>query len=229
MKDQVNLVEIMRKKYRHLPYVLLGHSMGSFIARRIAAEYTGLLDGVLICSTAGPQIHAGAGKLLASAVEKFTAQEKPCPFIGKIAFAGYNKKTGSTIPNSWLSRDKKIVETYNNDTLCGFAFTPSAYRQLFECIQKVNEPAWFDSVEKSLPVLVACGDADPVGSYGEGPKAVYEGLLDAGLCNVCLKVYPKGRHEILNELQKEEVYEDFYSFIFEVSQGVLESRNSSLI
>ena len=121
------------------------------------------------------------------------------------------------------------MEAYNNDPLCGFAFTPSAYRQLFECIKKVNAPEWFDSVDKSLPVLVACGDADPVGSYGEGPKAVYEGLLDAELCDVRLKVYPEGRHEILNELGKEEVYNDFCTFISEVAQGVVESRNSSSV
>ena len=91
VKDQVNLVGIMRKKYRHLPYVLLGHSMGSFIARRIAAEYTGLLDGVIICSTAGPQTPAGAGKLLASAVEKF-----PVPLSERSHLRDTTKKQEAT-------------------------------------------------------------------------------------------------------------------------------------
>lgn len=220
VEDQLKLVEMMRKTYKHLPYVLLGHSMGSFVARRFISEHHGVVDGAIICGTAGPGMPVGAGIFLSKLVGLFTPAKKQRPFLGKVAFAGYNKKTGSDTPNSWLTRDEEIVKKYNDDPLCGFAFTPSAYAQMFECIKLVNSSDWAKSVEKSLPLLVTAGKEDPVGNYGDGPTKVYDMLKDEEVSDVQLRLYENDRHEILNELDRDQVYADFLEFIVHVAQGV---------
>ena len=239
MNDQKLLIDIMRKKYRYLPYIVLGHSMGSFVLRKmmigkpdttmdgsfsssLKVGYPDAMDGVIICGTAGSGNPLGVGILLAGIVGKF--KNTPSPFLGKIAFAGYNKKTGSKIPNAWLTRDSEIVSAYNADPLCGFSFTPSAYKQLFEAIKTVNDSDWAKTVPAGLPTYVIAGDADPVGNYGEGPSEVFESLVEAELCDVDMKLYPGARHEILNETCKEEVYEDILNFILRVADGVKEAK-----
>ncbi len=222
--NQRLLFDLMRRKYCSLPYILLGHSMGSFVARRYMLCHKDTVDGVILCGTAGPGMPAGLGVVLSRLVSLFISDAKPSPFIGRIAFAGYNKRTGSSVPNSWLTRDSETVRAYNKDPLCGFPFTPSAYRQLFEAIKEVNSAEWANEVPKSLPVLVASGDNDPVGAYGIGPSRVYEALKDAELCDLSLKLYPGARHEILNETNRKEVYGDFLSFILHVTEGVRAAR-----
>ena len=226
VSDQLRLTDMMREKYKHLPYVLLGHSMGSFVARRYISENKGKIDGAIICGTAGPGQPVGAGIALSKIVGVFKNETKPCPFLGKIAFAGYNKRTNSDNPYAWLTRDEKIVDAYSKDELCGFSFTASAYKQMFECIKIVNAPEWAGKVDKSLSVLVTAGKEDPVGSYGEGPQKVYEALKDAEMYDVQFKLYDDCRHEILNELNKEEVYGDFLAFILHVVEGVRALKNA---
>ncbi len=220
LKDQRQLILEIRKKYRHLPYVLLGHSMGSFIARRFISEYRELIDGVILCATAGPGTPASLGVTLSSVVGIFSGKLKQSKILNRIAFAGYNKRTGSNTPNAWLTRDEKIVNAYNTDELCGFCFTPSAYKQLFQCIKTVNDKLWAESVDQSLSVLIAAGEEDPVGAYGIGPRKVFDALVEAELTDVTLKMYPGCRHEILNELNRQEVYKDFLDFVLKVTENV---------
>ncbi|MBQ9467848.1 MAG: alpha/beta hydrolase [Clostridia bacterium] len=216
--DQAKLAGMMRDAYPGLPYILLGHSMGSFVARRFIVEHRDLIDGAIICGTAGPGMPVGAGIALARFIGVFTPDTAQRPFLGRIAFAGYNKRTGSDDPSAWLSRDESTVKKYNDDPLCGFAFTPGAYAQMFECIKTVNAEEWFKKVDKDLPVLVTAGKEDPVGNYGDGPTKVYNALAANGLMDVRLKLYDEDRHEILNELDKETVYRDFVDFILHAAR-----------
>ena len=220
--DQRLLVLEMRKKYKHLPYILLGHSMGSFVTRRFISEYRDLIDGAIICGTAGPDSPAGVGVVAAKiggALKGKKKRKQPSTLLAFLAFGNYTKRTGSKDPSSWLSRDPEIVAKYNADPLCGFAFTPTGYRQVFECIKKVNDESWAPSVDKSLSLLVTAGEEDPVGSYGKGPRRVYDMLKDAEIGDVELKMYPGCRHEILNETNRDEVYADFAAFILRVAEN----------
>ena len=81
----------------------------------------------------------------------------------------------------------------------------------------VNQKSWFASVKKDLPILIVSGEEDPVGNYGKGVKAVYDGLIDAGCTNVSLKLYPYMRHEILNEVERETVYLDIENFLLSLT------------
>ena len=227
VEDQKKLLEEVRKTYKHLPYILLGHSMGSFVARRFISEYRELLDGVIICGTAGPDTPAAFGVAFASIVGAFSKKKKPNKLLAGVAFGSYNKKTGSKKLNSWLTRDETIVDAYNADPLCGFAFTPSGYKQVFECIKTVNAPEWAGTVEKRLSILVTAGEEDPVGSYGKGPRAVYDALKEAEIDDVELKMYEGCRHEIHNELNKDEVYADFLAFVLRVADGARALRQGA--
>ena len=220
--DQRLLVLEMRKKYKHLPYILLGHSMGSFITRRFISDYRDLIDGAIICGTAGPDSPAGLGKAVAGIVSFFKGKrnaKKPSMILAVMAFGSYNKRVPKNDKSNWLTRDAAIVEKYGSDPLCGFPFTPSGFRQMFECIKIVNSEEWAPSVDKSLSLMVTAGEEDPVGSYGKGPRRVYEMLKDAEIEDVELKMYPGCRHEILNEINKAEVYADFAAFILRVADN----------
>ena len=105
-----------------------------------------------------------------------------------------------------------------------FTFTAAGYCDLFRMINEVNDDEWFSSFRPDLPVLLTAGDKDPVGENGEGVKRTAERLDDAGVCTVKLKLYPDCRHEILNELNRDEVYADILSFVDEVSDGVIKAR-----
>ena len=127
---------------------------------------------------------------------------------------GYNKKFGKGCdPNAWLTRDKDVVASYNDDPNSGFVFTLRAYRDLFTLVDTVSRRDWASRVPSSLPLLLISGDMDPVGNYGKGVKTVYDRLVSAGVEDTSLKLYRDMRHEILNEIDKETVWEDILKWI----------------
>ena len=116
-------------------------------------------------------------------------------------------------PFDWLSRDSRTVESYMVDPYCGFVFSASAFGDLSTGVYRANKKAAFEGAPKDLPVLMISGDRDPVGDYGRGVKKVYDHFCQAGMERVELKLYPGGRHEMLNEINKEQVYDDVLQFL----------------
>ena len=110
--------------------------------------------------------------------------------------------------SAWLSRDDEVCRRFQADPLCCFPFTAGGYRDLFTGLREISAPQWAGRVPKELPVLLIAGEEDPVGNYGQGPQQVADALRVAGVRRVELKLYPGMRHEVLNELGKEEAYED---------------------
>lgn len=221
VRDHALLTDtVVRKTYRHLPLVLYGHSMGSFVARKYIKEYSDKVDGVIISGTSGPDTPAWLGSAIASVVGFFKKETSPSPLIARLAFMGYNKKFARPVKShSWLSSVDEVVDAYENDPLCGFPFTAPSFRQMFDCIKEVNSDDWFDNVPLSLPMLLVSGSLDPVGNYGRGPKTIFDKLTDRELSDLSLKIYEGCRHEVHNEFKKEEVYADMLSFIERVKDG----------
>ena len=213
--DVCKLSCLMKKEYPALPLVLFGHSMGSFIVRAaLEGADTSLYRAAIICGTGGPETPAGAGKLLAALLMRLYGEEHRSPLVKRIAFAGYNKRCGKGCDkNAWLTRDAAVVDRYNADPLCGFPFTLRAYHDLFTLVERVSRKDWAGKIAKDLPILVVGGAEDPVGNWGKGMEAVATRLTEAGNADVTLRLFPDMRHEILNEIDKEQVWSELYEWI----------------
>lgn len=192
-----------------LPLFLLGHSMGSFVARDYISQYGNELDGVIIMGTAGPNPALGAGLSLAKMLRRTKGELHRSRILHDLAFGGYNKRIKH--PRStyeWLSRDLKTVAKYADDPYCTFIFTTRGFEDMFTLLGRVNEEGWAATVPTDLPILLVAGEADPVGDYGKGVTTVYNRLEMAGVKDLVIRLYPEMRHEILNELGREAVYTD---------------------
>ncbi len=210
VEDERALTELIKAELPDLPIVFFGHSMGSFIAREYISRYgkDERIKGAVICGTSGKNPAAPIAITLAGAIAKAKGSRYRSKFIDKIAFGPYNKKCEGRTAFDWLTNDTAIVDAYIADKYCGFLFTAAGYKDLFTILNKVSGKDWFNSLYKELPLLVVSGEDDPVGTYGNGIKQVYNDLKLAGQKDVTLKLYPNMRHEILNEIDRATVYED---------------------
>ena len=131
-------------------------------------------------------------------------------------FGAYNKRIDSRRTLfDWLSRNEENVQSYIQDPLCGFTFTINGFQTLFQLIWNLHDEKRLQEMPKRLPVLFLSGEEDPVGNYGRSVKQVYESFLRVGLGNVQIKLYPGDRHEILNEVDRADVYADVYRWILQ--------------
>lgn len=224
LPDDLHILNgIVRKTYRSLPYVLLGHSMGSFVAREYIVKYSDI-DGAIICGTSAGNQPLGLAKGIASFLARVRGEKYVSKALAKLSFSGYNKLfSKENDPDSWLCSDPDVRKRYRADPLCDFTFTVSAYRELFTMLADISD-GWAEKVPQSLPVLLIAGDSDPLGKNGEGIKEVYGRLEDAELCSLKMKLYPGGRHEILNDVMKNTVFADIADWVREVSEGVYACR-----
>lgn len=215
VEDVYALTEKVKAEYPGLPVILFGHSMGSFVAREVLARHGEAYLAAVICGTGGPEAPAGAGKAMAKVIMVFRGERHRSGLLKNIAFAGYMKKTEKGAPaNAWLTHDYKIVDKYNADPFCTYTFTVRAYHDLFTLVAWANDKKWANRLPKDLPCYVTAGEEDPVGAFGKGPRTVADRMVAAGMKKVTLRMWPGMRHEILNEIGKEEVYRELNEWIF---------------
>ena len=214
--DMKSLHDEAVKDYPGLPVFLLGHSMGSFLARKYITKYGKELAGCILSGTSGSNPALGVGLMLSSIQKKIKGDKSIGKFLTFMAFGSYLKKIDSPVnANAWISRDDEVCKEYQNDEYCGFKFTASGFYDLFTLLKEINEKDWPEKVPKELPIYLFSGSEDPVGSYGKGVEEVFENLKKTGHGDVIMKLYEGGRHEMLNELNKEEVYEDTLKWLQE--------------
>lgn len=214
--DTYKLMQDTMAEFPSLPYVLFGHSMGSFMARTILAQYPDSgISAAIICGTGWqPRF---ALPLLIKVVEgmcKKNGEQNPSEQLQQMIFGGYNKKIAKPrTASDWLTRDEAIVDAYVAHPLCGFTPACGLLRDMMKGIYYVEQPENLAKMKKHLPVLFIAGTEDPVGPYGKGVEKAAAAFIKAGMSNVSLKLYPDCRHEILNELNKQEVYDDICSWL----------------
>ncbi len=208
---------ILCQRWPNTRQVMLGHSMGSFLAREyvLQAGYD-KLDGLVLSGTGftSPAL-CGVGLTMARAACAIGGEKKPSPFIDRIAFSGNNKtfKPARTSLD-WLSRDEKEVDKYIADIYCGFVFTGRGYRDLFQGLKLLTKLDRLDKVPKRLPVLMISGEKDPVGGKDlSGMRAVAGQYRQAGFGDITIKTYADGRHEMFNEINRDEVRADLLAWL----------------
>jgi len=202
-----------KQRFPNLPFFLIGHSMGSFLARLYATRFAFELDGLAILGTGGPNPLLPLGRFLARCVRRFHGPRYRSRFIAKLAFAGYNSHLEKNAPNAWITRDEARRKAYDSDPLCGFTFTVQAYLDLFDMVEQSNSKAWFAEYPKELRTLIASGTGDPVGARGQGPTYVAENLKKSGVTRVDLYLYEGARHELFNETNREEFFGDLIGWL----------------
>ena len=222
VRDVHRLKKITEEQYPQVPYIILGHSMGSFIARNYLCRYGSGIDGAVIVGT-GMQ-SAGlifASKAMAGIQKLFCGSKHVSHFIDKAAFGGYNKRIDSPRTSSdWLSRNTENVDRYIEDELCGFTFTVNGFQTLFELIRRLQKQENLEKVPQNLPILMVSGAEDPVGDYGKGVHKACDSLKRAGVKNITVKLYENDRHELLNEDDAEVAMEDIWQWICKEIPGV---------
>lgn len=203
----------MAQRYPELPYFLYGHSMGSFLARLYARRFGRCLSGLIISGTSGKKHAAALGKTMARVIVSAKGPRYISQKLYEMSNGSFAKAFSADGSSGWLSRDREICASYAADPACSFRFTASAYYELFDMVEACNTPDWYSGFPKELPVLLVSGDKDPVGGFGDGPREVYTGLVRAGIRDVRLDLYPDGRHEMHNEINREEVFQAELSWI----------------
>lgn len=220
--DSFELDEAIMKNHPDLPHFIFGHSMGSFITRCAISRYP-VYDGAVICGTGYSQGLLGLlGRAIANHhVKKWGARMKD-DGLDKLAFSSYDKPFKGEGKFAWLTRDASERKKYIDDPLCGFVCSSSFYRDLIDLITMANDKARSQRIPRNLPILIVSGDKDPVGSFGKGVLKVENFYRMLGINNLKVRLYEGARHEIINETNRKEVYEDIGAFYL----GILEKINA---
>jgi Putative lysophospholipase. len=208
----------IRKKFPGIPIILLGHSMGSFLARRYIQKYPDTVIAAIFSGTGGnPGILGKAGLWLAKREMKKNGKKSPSPAMDRLIFGSYNKQVENVATRfDWISRDRQVVEAYVADPFCGFICTSGFFYDLLWGLLEIHKDANIRKTPADFPILFLSGEKDPVGGYTRGVKQAIRQYEKNGMTNISCKFYPDGRHEMLNEINKNEVYEDVFRWIREV-------------
>lgn len=223
--DIYEVTKKIKAENEGVPYFLLGHSMGSFYARQYFAEHGEELDGIIIMGTGGqPAILARTGLALTFIMAKMKGWHYRSKLIDNMAFGGYNKRfEPARTSKDWLTKDETIVDTYISDERCQFIFTLNGYRSIFTALIKLSKKSYLERMPKSLPVLLISGKEDPVGNFGKSILKLEKRYQRLGIEAVTCRLYETDRHEILNELDRDTVYEEIGDWLLDkvVKEGCI--------
>lgn len=214
-EDAYELSLKISHNHKKIPLFIFGHSMGSFLLRTVITKHPELYQAAIICGTgAGQGIKGKAGKLFAKQLIKNQGAKTPSPLMTNLSFGAYNKAFEPTKTSSdWLSRDEAEVQKYLDDEYCGFICSAQFFHNLLEGIAYANSKKQAKRIPRDLPMLIISGEQDPVGNFGKGLRKVYKQYRGVGISDITLKLYPGARHELLNEINREEVQQDVLSWI----------------
>lgn len=218
--DLFLLNTIIRKENRSKKVVLLGHSMGSMLARRYVQRYKGI-DGLILSGANGKPFLNEIVALLISLFEtSFFGRKHLSKILFFLQFGSYNLYFNNEEKLfSWLSSDREKVLDYKNDPYCGVPVSSAFFLDMILGYFRLSKFENIKKTDKNLPILFISGKNDPVGNFGKGVLESFNLYKKAGLKNVSVKFYENKRHEVLNETNRYEVYDDI---VYWIKKNVLE-------
>lgn len=207
-------------RYPDIPYFMMGHSMGSILLRQYIQMYgTGLSGAIMIGVVAErSSVQLEAGRMLCAAIAALRGWHHKSYFVDGLVIGEFEKRTKKEGPHSrrlWITSDREMMERYLSDPLCMFTFTVNAYYSMFTGMLEMQKRERVAMIPKALPIHFAAGTEDPVGDFGSGVEKVYEKYKAAGIGDVSIRLYPGDRHELLNETDRAQVYEDLLAWMEE--------------
>lgn len=214
MEDVVFLYKDIKSKYSNIPVFILGHSMGSFITRMLAYNYPDIASGFIYSATSDhPGLKGSVGVKLAALIKSFGKRNRSKLF-DSIAFGDFNKRyKPSRTKKDWISSDEKVVDKYLKDDYCMQIFSAQFFYDLANIALDINEDTNIENSDLNKPILFISGDMDPVGEYGKGITKVVNKFKKLGAKDLTFKLYEGGRHEMLQEVNKKEVFKDVLDWI----------------
>lgn len=212
VEDAILIGKYARETYK-APLLVFGHSYGSFLTQRYIQK-CGEMKAVVLCGSACMDIpDVKAGLCVAKMQAALFGEKKKANLIRKMSFGPYNNAfKEEKKENAWLTRDAVRREAYNADPMCNYTMSIGFYTSFFSALSKLYSPEALSGISKDLPVFIISGDRDPVGGMGKLINRLFEVYKDNGLSHVEVKLYPEARHELLNELCREEVMDDVLAF-----------------
>jgi alpha-beta hydrolase superfamily lysophospholipase len=214
--DDLSLInKDLKERHPGLPVFLMGHSMGSFMAQDYLARYGDSVVGAALSATNGPPGTIGKVAQLVSRIEKLrNGNEGHSTLLANMSFKAFNK---AFAPNrtefDWLSRDEAEVDKYVDDPMCGFDCSIATWIGLLDALTRIASDKAVSAMNKFKPIFIFAGDADPVGENTRGIKRLLKAYDKHGFENVDHKFYPDGRHELLNDTNRDEVMADLLAWL----------------
>jgi len=202
VEDMVRLSAIAKEENPEKPFILLGHSMGSFASQQYVLDHSDSIDGLAL---------SGSG-----ALDGLVRLAKSAPPGDNILNAGF---APARTPFDWLSRDPAVVDAFMNDPLCFGALQPAANESFFAASSQLADPSRLRQIRQDLPIYLFSGSEDPVGQQLEGVRVLIDRYHKAGIRNIRHHFYQEGRHEMLNEINRGEVQTNLLLWIFAVLHG----------
>ena len=215
INDMSQLTEIIKKEHYNKKIILFGHSMGSLLSREYVTKYGDDLEALVLSGTASFMKGLGSfGLLSATFLGKLNGKHRSNELLKKLFFSQFNKKFK---PNrtkvDWISSDENQVDLFEADPLRIEDFSLSIFLDILKGSKKINQVSTFENTPKDLPIFIFSGDKDPVGEMGKGVKKVAKKYKNAGIEDITLRLYKGGRHEMLNEINKNEVEQDLLDWL----------------
>ena len=216
VEDMRQLTEIIKSEHPNQRIILFGHSMGSLLSRQYVTIYGDELHALILSGTASFMKGLGTvGLIGANVIKVFNGRTKKNELLKSLFFSEFNKKFKPNRTSlDWISSDKEQVDIFEADPYRIEDFSLSVFLDIVRASKQLNKQLTFNATPKKLPIFIFSGDKDPVGEMGKGLKRVVKQYKKAGIQDITLKLYKGGRHEMLNEVNREEVEQDLLNWLY---------------
>lgn len=197
--DAYEIYQTLSSKYAHVPYIVLGHSMGSLIARRYIEQYSEVLDGLILTGTPQyPLWMARPARRLLDLIIIMTGKSTLLPWLNQIVYHSFNKKIKPhRTSNDWLDTNPEHVDRFENDPYTGFLVSNQLIYETLDTMIETSAARALERIDHNIPILLMSGEEDPVSNYGKGVKHLYREYIRAGFNDITVQLYPNKCHEIL--------------------------------
>lgn len=213
INDLSTIVNFIKLQNPNCEFYIFAHSMGSIITRCFLQEHSQLVDKVILSGAPNYQALAPLGLFIANLVILFKGDKKRSKLLTSLSLGKFNKKVDNPkTQNDWISYNEANVKKYNDDKLCSFTFTNNGYKNLFKLLIKMHKVRNFKNVNHNLKILFMAGEDDPCTGGNKGLNSSARTLVKAGFKDISRQVFQGMRHEILNEVDHLNVYEEAVNF-----------------